>query len=87
MVRVTDTGSGIKPENLDHVFDVNFTTRQGPAAFGLGIGLPICREIVDRHGGTIEVQSTMGEGTTFVIRLPRKHGKAIAPASVAPVAR
>lgn len=68
-VRITDSGSGIKPGNLDHIFDVNYTTRQGPAAFGLGIGLPICREIVDRHRGTIAVRSRPGQ-TTFTVTLP-----------------
>jgi signal transduction histidine kinase len=83
VVEVRDTGPGIPEEARGRVFDLFYSNRGG----GTGLGLPIARQIVERHGGTIEVQSTMGEGTTFVIRLPRKHGKAIAPASVAPVAR
>jgi signal transduction histidine kinase len=70
-VRVTDSGAGIQPENLEHIFDVNFTTRQGPAAFGLGIGLPICREIIDRHGGSLAVESRPGR-TTFTVALPAR---------------
>lgn len=68
-VRVLDDGSGIDPAHMHRIFDVNFTTRQGPAAFGLGIGLPICKEIVERHQGHIRVKSRPGH-TCFDVRLP-----------------
>jgi signal transduction histidine kinase len=68
-VRVTDSGPGIAPENLEKIFDLNFTTRTGAAQFGLGMGLAICREIVARHGGSITVESAPGR-TCFTVTLP-----------------
>ena len=74
VVTVTDTGPGIEPEHLPHVFDRFFkadTSRtHATAARGGGLGLAICRSIVERHGGTIAVASRLGSGTTFTIRLP-----------------
>lgn len=63
---VSDNGSGIVPEALDKVFVPFFTTKNG----GSGIGLSICRQIVNRHGGTISVQSVSGKGTEFSIKIP-----------------
>lgn len=68
-VRIIDNGPGIPADNQARIFDVNFTTRQGLTGFGLGIGLPICQDIVHRHGGQIEVQSEPG-CTTFSVMLP-----------------
>ena len=68
-VRITDTGAGIPPANLPHIFDMNFTTKRGQAQFGLGMGLVICRQIVTRHGGTITVESRPGH-TCFTVELP-----------------
>lgn len=65
-ISVTDTGGGIPPENLPRVFDPYFTTREG----GTGLGLSIAHRIIEAHGGSIEVESQAGEGTTFKIRLP-----------------
>jgi signal transduction histidine kinase len=74
VVTVTDTGPGIEPAHLPHVFDRFFkadTSRtHATAARGGGLGLAICRSIVERHGGTIAVASRLGSGTTFTIRLP-----------------
>ncbi|MBC7544155.1 MAG: GAF domain-containing protein [Candidatus Sericytochromatia bacterium] len=65
---VTDNGMGIPPENLQRLFDPFFTTkRQGE---GMGLGLSISYGIVARHGGRIDVTSTVGEGSTFVVVLP-----------------
>lgn len=64
--RVVDTGKGIHAEDLDDVFKPFFTTRHS----GTGLGLPITREIVERHGGSISVESSLGEGTTFTVDLP-----------------
>ena len=61
-----DTGLGMAPEVLVKVFQPFFSTRPG----GNGLGLPITRKIVEAHGGTIEVQSDVGCGTKFTIRLP-----------------
>ena len=68
MVRVADTGTGIRPEDLDKVFDPFFTTK--PAGEGNGLGLMVCKGIVGDHGGTIDVASEPGAGTEFRIRLP-----------------
>jgi signal transduction histidine kinase len=65
---VRDTGEGIGPENVSRLFDPVFTTR--PEGEGNGLGLPICRLIVQRHGGNISVESVPGEGSTFTVRLP-----------------
>ncbi|HEX4620744.1 MAG TPA: ATP-binding protein [Myxococcaceae bacterium] len=65
-VQVTDTGPGIPPDQQLHIFVPFFTTKQK----GTGLGLAICQRIVKNHGGTISVQSRVGEGTTFFIRLP-----------------
>jgi two-component system, NtrC family, sensor histidine kinase PilS len=65
---VADTGSGIAPENLDKIFDPFFTTKDTTG--GTGLGLAIVYRIVDDHGGTIEVESQVGKGTAFTIKLP-----------------
>ena len=64
----TDTGRGIPPEAIARVFDPFFSTKQGGQ--GTGLGLAIAYGIVTRYRGTITVQSRLGEGTTFTIRLP-----------------
>jgi PAS domain S-box-containing protein len=68
VVSVGDSGSGIPPEIRDKIFDAFFTTK--PAGEGSGLGLDIVKKIVDKHHGRIEVQSTVGVGTTFSIHLP-----------------
>jgi two-component system NtrC family sensor kinase len=67
-VAISDTGSGIAPENMARIFDPFFTTK--PVGKGTGLGLSLCYGIVERHGGRIDVRSALGEGTTFTIRLP-----------------
>lgn len=64
--RVRDTGRGIPPDDLEHVFKPFYTTRHA----GTGLGLSITRDIVERHGGRIEVASVLGGGSTFVVRFP-----------------
>lgn len=66
---VQDTGVGIKKENLSRIFDPFFTTK--PAGEGTGLGLSVSYGIVSQHGGEILVDSKVGKGTTFTIRLPR----------------
>ena len=66
-LRVEDTGVGIRPEDLDHIFDLYFTTKD----HGTGIGLSMVYRIVQMHDGEIEVQSTPGRGTTFTLLLPK----------------
>lgn len=70
---VTDTGRGIPAEDLPHVFERFFrrsAKTSDRSASGSGLGLSIVKWIVDAHGGSIEVQSKVGEGTTFTVRLP-----------------
>ena len=64
----TDTGCGIPPENLNRLFDPFFTTKD--VGHGTGLGLSVSYGIVERHGGTIWVQSKVGKGTTFKVWLP-----------------
>jgi signal transduction histidine kinase len=66
MLRITDTGRGIAPEDLPHIFESFFSTK----GKGLGLGLPIALRIVEEHGGTIHCRSREGEGTTFEVILP-----------------
>lgn len=69
---VRDTGSGIAPEHLPRVFERFYRAGQARerAAGGVGIGLAICRWIVEAHGGTISIASTLGQGTTVLVTLP-----------------
>jgi signal transduction histidine kinase len=64
---VQDTGTGIAPELIDKIFEPFFTTK---GDCGTGLGLPVVREIVTSYGGTLEVQSVVGKGTTFSFDLP-----------------
>jgi signal transduction histidine kinase len=66
-IAFTDTGVGIRPEHLDRIFDLYFTTRER----GSGIGLSMVYRTVQMHDGEIEVQSTPGQGSTFRVLLPR----------------
>ncbi len=68
-VRIEDTGTGIKPEHLDKIFDLYFTTKDD----GSGIGLSMVYRIVQLHDGEVEVQSTPGRGTTFRVLLRRSN--------------
>ena len=66
--QVTDTGSGITPEALPHIFEPFFSTK--PQAEGTGLGLAIIQGIVSQSGGDIFVESTLGTGTTMTVALP-----------------
>jgi signal transduction histidine kinase len=68
VVRIGDNGVGMDEETRARVFDLGFSTRKKSG--GSGLGLPLCRRIVAKHGGTIEVDSRPGEGSTFTVRLP-----------------
>jgi len=67
-ISVSDTGVGIPKENLEKIWAPLFTTK----AKGMGFGLPICKRIVEAHGGIITVESMVGKGTTFTITIPQK---------------
>ena len=68
MIEVSDTGAGIPPENLPKIFEPFFTTKE--VGRGTGLGLAVCYGILTEHGGSLDVQSTVGTGTTFTITLP-----------------
>lgn len=72
VIEVSDTGSGIAPEHLPHVFDRFWRAdrSRSRATGGRGLGLAITRQLVEAHGGTVSVTSTLGAGTTFTLRLP-----------------
>jgi two-component system NtrC family sensor kinase len=67
LIRVEDTGQGIPEENIGRIFDPFFSTK---GARGTGLGLSVSYGIIEGHGGTIEVQSKVGEGTVFTITIP-----------------
>lgn len=67
-ISITDTGDGIPEENFDKLFDPFFTTKE--VGHGTGLGLAISYGIIKEHGGEISVESKVGEGSTFLIRLP-----------------
>lgn len=73
IIAVRDTGAGIASEQVNHIFEPFFTTKDqdpDPAARGAGLGLSVSYSIVEAHGGTLEVESAIGEGSTFTITLP-----------------
>ncbi len=71
LIMVSDTGEGIAPEHLPHIFDHGFSTK---AATGRGVGMGRIKEIVESHGGTIDVDTEPGSGTTFTIIIGRERG-------------
>ena len=72
LIEVTDTGFGIAPENVAKIFEPFFTTKE--VGKGTGLGLAVCYGILTEHGGSLDVQSTPGVGTTFTISLPAISG-------------
>lgn len=67
-IEVRDDGRGIPEDHLDRIFEPGFSTKG--SRMGMGLGLLITRQVVDRHGGEIDVESRVGEGTLFAIELP-----------------
>jgi signal transduction histidine kinase len=70
---VRDTGSGIPREKLSKIFDRFYSTKDGPdetGKGGAGVGLSTCKDIIDAHQGRLKVESTVGQGTAFIVRLP-----------------
>lgn len=75
-ISVRDRGIGIAPESLPHLFERFYRAENASLhGGGLGLGLYLCREIVERHGGSIHVQSTLGGGSTFTVILPLADAK------------
>jgi signal transduction histidine kinase len=86
-VTVRDTGAGIAADRLPRIFDRYYTTKQGPDATGkggTGVGLAMCREIIEAHQGRIRVESTVGVGTAFTLKLPVAQ---VSPQAPLPLAR
>ena len=74
ILNVRDTGCGIPPENMERIFEPFFSTKQHadkPDRRGLGLGLAICRDIIEEANGTITVESEVNVGTTFTLTLPK----------------
>ncbi len=82
LIKISDTGCGIEQSEMSRVFDTFFTTKHKKIAeqstcgehsrTGTGLGLALCKKVIDAHGGTITVESHPGKGTTFTISLPKK---------------
>ena len=66
LISVQDTGVGISEENMGKLFQPLFTTKSK----GQGFGLPVCKRIVEAHGGKITVESKVGKGSTFTVKIP-----------------
>ena len=69
---MTDTGCGIPPDDVDRIFEPFFTTK--PDVSGTGLGLSVSHGIVMKHGGRIDVDTEIGVGSTFTVRLPQITG-------------
>jgi signal transduction histidine kinase len=67
-IEISDTGCGIPQEHLSKLFDPFFSTKS--TGKGTGLGLSVSLGIIQRHNGTIDVESSVGKGSTFIIRLP-----------------
>lgn len=76
VVSIADSGIGIGPEDLPRIFDKFFRASQAKSSRipGTGLGLPLARYLIESHGGCIEVRSALGEGSTFLVRLPVPNG-------------
>jgi len=82
---VRDSGSGIPADQLPRIFDRYYTTKRGPDASGkggTGVGLSMCREIIEQHSGRIRVESTPGLGTAFTLKLPVARAEQQTPTAV-----
>ena len=77
-IAITDTGTGISADVVPRIFERGFTTK--PAGQGTGLGLAICRDLVMAHGGTIDVRTAVGRGTTVQVCLPVRRGSRVVDA-------
>jgi signal transduction histidine kinase len=66
LIVVKDNGNGIESENVDHIFEPKFTTKNS----GMGLGLGIIKNIIENYKGTISFETNLGKGTTFTVSLP-----------------
>jgi two-component system, sporulation sensor kinase E len=65
-ITIADTGTGMPKDTIEKIWTPFFTTK----AKGMGLGLPICKRIIEAHGGSILAESKLGKGTTFIITIP-----------------
>jgi len=77
-ITVADTGNGIEPEHLKNIFTPFFTTKEQ----GTGLGLAIVKKIIDLHEGEITVESAIGKGTSFLIKIPLQSNNALLPSGM-----
>lgn len=85
---VRDTGCGIPTDKLPRIFDGNYTTKSGPdetGKGGTGVGLSLCKETIEAHHGRIRVESAVGKGTAFILKLPVDQPRSEAVATVSAV--
>jgi len=73
VIEVADTGPGIPEEELDLVWEELYRSKQARGVLGSGLGLPLVRAIIEKHGGMVGLRSIHGQGTVFSIRLPAKN--------------
>lgn len=73
LITVSDTGGGLEKEEIEKIFNLYYTTKHD----GTGMGLPITQQIISQHNGTVSVQSARGEGTSFLITLPKRPDREI----------
>ena len=73
-IKISDTGVGIPPEQLRLIFEPFYTTKEPDehGRGGNGLGLSVCRQIIEQHHGRIRVESVVGKGSTFTVKLPLK---------------
>jgi signal transduction histidine kinase len=86
LIKVSDTGIGIPKDDLPHIFEEFFRAKNARAAerAGTGLGLSIAREVVERHGGRLWVESEEGNGSVFYMSLPKSGKTAAGPVSALP---
>jgi signal transduction histidine kinase len=72
LVKISDTGEGMTPETMEHIFDPYYQGDKSHSQSGLGLGLPIAKRIVELSNGEILVKSQLSVGSEFTVRLPQK---------------
>tara|TARA_B110000495_G_C23005267_1_gene593792 strand:+ start:927 stop:1151 length:225 start_codon:yes stop_codon:yes gene_type:complete len=72
VVSISDSGSGIDPDYIEQIFEMNFTTKKTKSNFGLGLGLSISKEIIEKHGGQIRASNRKDGGACFEVLLPTR---------------
>jgi two-component system OmpR family sensor kinase len=70
VVEVADTGPGIGPEDLEHIWEELYRSPDARSVPGSGLGLALVRAVVERHGGTVDAETRLGHGTVLRVQLP-----------------